>query len=327
MSAFSATAFARGGKAVALSVAFGIVLAFVPFLSVIAVPAMPIPVAYIASKHGMAAGLAASVVAGAICVVLTGLYAGLLVFLLAAVVGGGIGLGLRRGISQRNLFLSVAALFTVALALWAAVLLVNAGLGPVAATQRLTDTALVPARDIYIAIGMNEEEADSAANQAREFAEMIPYIIPATLLVLSLALSGATVTLARRAFDRLKQPFPRDYKFQNLRLHFSLAYLMIAGLLCELLTPYVPESYSSAVSLTGMNLLIASEALFFVQGLAIANFFLNLYRVSRPKRVGVYLGLILLQLVLSATSWVGLFDTWIDYRRRFGRKKTKGQAG
>ncbi|MEK7817122.1 MAG: DUF2232 domain-containing protein, partial [Actinomycetota bacterium] len=198
MSSFSTTALASGGKAVALSVIFGIALAFVPFLSIVAVPAMPIPVAYIASKQGMAAGLAASVAAGAICVILTGLYAGLLVFLLAAVVGGGIGLGLRKGISQRNLFLSVAALFTVALVLWALVLLANAGLGPVTATQKLTDSALVPARDMYIAIGMNEEEAQSAANQAREFAEIIPYIIPATLLVLSLALSGATVTLARR---------------------------------------------------------------------------------------------------------------------------------
>ena len=61
--------------------------------------------------------------------------------------------------------------------------------------------------------------------------------------------------------------------------------------------------------------------LFFIQGMAIASFFLWAYKVSRVKRVAVYICLVLLQLTLSLTSWMGLFDTWLDYRHRFIKKK------
>lgn len=327
MSTLSTTAVANGGKAVALSVVFGMVLAFVPFLSVVAVPAMPIPVAYITARHGMLAGLLASAATGALCTVLTGFFTGLLVFLLVAVVGAGIGLGLRAGLSQIWLFVSAAALFLVSMALWLGIVLLSAGMGPAAAIASVTDQALVPARDIYTALGMGEDRADEAVGQAREFASMLPYLMPAALLVLSLTLSGATIALARQIFNRLRQPFPRDFSFRHLRLHFTFAYVMIVGLLCELSVPYVPEAFASTASLVGMNLLIVSEALFFIQGMAIAYYFLCLYKVSRPRRIGVYICLILLQITLSLTSWLGLFDTWIDYRRRFGKKRSQGQPG
>lgn len=327
VSSLSTTALVSSGKAVALSVAFGMVLAFVPFLSIIAVPALPIPVAYIATKHGMPAGLLAGLMVGAACVALTGLIAGLLVLLLVLVVGVGTGMGLRRGVSQKGLFVAVMVFFMLALSLWSAALLLSTGLGPVSAVEDLTDKALVPARDFYVALGMGEEDAEAAAGQAREFASLLPYLMPAVLLVLSLTLSGATMAMARKVFERFSQPFPRGYEFRNLRLHFSLAYVMITGLLCELAAPYISGAYGTAVGIAGMNLLIVSETLFFVQGLAIAHFFLGRYRVSRPKRTVVYVCLILLQVTLSLTSWLGLFDTWVDYRRRFGRKKPKGQAG
>ncbi len=326
MSTYSRTALFDGGKAVALSLALGIVIAFMPLLSFIAVPAMPIPAAFITSRYGVAAGLAASFIVGVASIGLTGVYAGLLIFMLTAIAGIGAGVALRRGVSQFRLFVAVALTFSAALLLWLGALLLIIGQGPIEALQSITDAAAEPSRQFYQALGMSEQDIESTLTDARDFASVLPYLAPAVLLVVSIALSGASLALARRVFERLRQPFPRDFVFRDFRVHWGFAYAMIAGLLCQLLlmTPYTPEAYVSAVDLVGANLFIISTVLFFIQGMAVASFFLWAYKVSKVKRSVVYLCLILLQATMSLTSWMGLFDTWLDYRRRFIRKSLKG---
>lgn len=331
MSTDSRSALQDGGKAVAFSVALGVVIAFVPLFSIVAIPAMPIPAAFITSRHGFNAGLLVSLLTGTACMALTaplvGFAAGLLIFLLTAIAGLGGGLALRKGVTQFRLFVSTAAVFFAALLLWLAALLLLSGQGPVSAIESLVDATAEPSRQLYQAMGMNEQDVDEAITQAREFALMLPYLAPAVLLVVSIALSGANLALGRRVFEKLRQPFPRDFVFRDFRVHWVFAYAIIVGLLCQLLAPYAPEEYVSAVDFTGANLFIISEVLFFIQGMAIANFFLWAYKVARIKRLAVYFCLILLQLTLSLTSWMGLFDTWLDYRRRFIRKNLSGQIG
>lgn len=331
MSTDSRSALRDGGKAVAISVALGVVIAFMPLFSIAAIPAMPIPVAFITSRHGIGAGFLVSLLTGAACMALTapliGFAAGTLIFLLAAIAGLGGGLAMRKEVTQYRLFISTAAVFFAALLLWLAALLLISGQGPVSAVESLADATAEPSRQIYQAMGFNEKDVEEAIAQAREFALLLPYLAPAVLLVVSLVLSGVNLAFGRRVFARLRQPFPRDFVFRDYRVHWLFAYAMIIALLCEFLSPYAPEAYTSAIELVGANLFIISEVLFFIQGMAIANFFLWVYKVARVKRLAVYSCLILLQLTLSLTSWMGLFDTWIDYRRRFIRKNLSGQKG
>lgn len=317
MSTFTKPAVLDGAKAVGLSLTLGAVLAFFPLLFIAAAPLLPIPVAFITSRHGPALGLLASLLTGALALALTGFAPGLLVFTIVGLAGIGAGVCLRRGISQFRLFVSLAAIFCVAMLIWISSLLAMAGLGPVNAMQQISDEAVGPARELYISLGMSQEDADDIISQARDFAMSLPYVAPAILLVLSVTLSGASVAVARRVFERLRQPFPRDFTFRKLRLHFGFAYLMILGLVCELAAPYLPEAYGSPADMVGANLIIVTEAVFFIQGIAIASYFLWHYKASKGKKAIVYASLILLEITLSLTSWMGLFDTWIDYRRRF----------
>jgi uncharacterized protein YybS (DUF2232 family) len=324
MTTYSRTALFDSGKAVASSVALGVVIALVPLLSIIAVPALPIPVAFITSRYGVVAGLFVSLVTGAACMALTvplvGIYAGLLVFMLAAIAGVGAGLALRRGVSQFRLFVAMAAGFLATLILWLGATLLIIGEGPVTAMRGLADANAETSSQLYRAIGMNQQDVDAAVVQAHDFISTLPYLAPAVLLITSIVLSGANLALARRVFGRLSQPFPRDFVFRDFRAHWVFAYVFILGLLCQLLAPYAPEAYADAVDRVGANLYIVSEVLFFIQGMAIASFFLWAYKVSRVKGLAVYSGLVLLEVTLALTMWLGLFDTWLDYRRRFIKK-------
>lgn len=320
MSTFTRPAFIDGAKVVALSLTLGAVLAFVPVFSIAAAPLLPVPVALVITRHGVVLGIIASLVTGAMAFVLTGFAAGLLVFMLVGLAGVGAGICLKRGFSQFGLFVSMALMFFLLLFLWMGSLLAVAGVSPVSAMEMLADRTIEPTRELYLSLGMNQQDVDGIISDARNFVVALPYLAPALLLVLSVTLSGASVAVARRVFERLRQPFPRDFTFRNLRVHFGFAYMMITGMLCQLSAPYLPETYGQVAELAGANLLIITEVVFFVQGMAIASYFLWRHQVSKIKKSGVYAGLVLLQATLSLTSWLGLFDTWLDYRRRFDKR-------
>jgi len=324
MTTYSRATLFDSGKAVASSVALGIVIALVPVFSLIAVPAIPIPAAFITSRYGVMAGLLVSLVTGAACMALTlplvGVYAGMLIFMLTVVAGIGAGLALRHGFSQFRLFISMAAIFFVTLVIWLGATLLIIGEGPVTAMNNLADANVATSSQLYQALGMSQQDIDSAVADVHDFVSTLPYLAPAVLLVASIVLSGANLALARRVFERLRQPFPRDFVFRDFRAHWVFAYVFIIGLVCQLLAPYAPEVYADTVDRVGANLYIVSEVLFFIQGMAIASFFLWAYQASRLKRVAVFTALILLEAALSLTMWLGVFDTWLDYRRRFIKK-------
>lgn len=312
-----------------MSVALGIVMTFLFPLSIVAVPVMPIPAAFITSRHGVRAGLLVSLLTGLLCLGLTlplvGVYAGILIFMLTLVAGTGAGLALRMGISEFRLLIAMAAIFSVTLFLWLGSLLLIVGQGPVDALQSLVDYLAATSGDFYQSLGMSQEEIDVRITQARDFASALPYLAPAVILVMSIVFSSANVAIARRVFDRLSQPFPRDFAFRDFRVHWAFVYMLILGLLFQFLAPYASETYSFGLENVGANLYIVAEVLFFIQGIAIASFFLWAYKVSGVKRTAVYICLVMLELFLSLTSWMGLFDTWFNYRKRFIRKKLSGQ--
>lgn len=319
-------AIADGGKAAGLSLLLGLLLAFAPLFSLLALPLLPVPAACMAARHGAYAGALTGLVAALSCVPLAGLEFALLVLLLTALVGVGMGMAARTGMSLLKLFCLVAALFLVSMAVWFGVILAMANAGPVAAMHQATDEMLGSTRGIYIDMGMDEQAADELLGRVREFTELLPYLMPGIMLIASILLSGSALAVAGRAFKRLGQPFPGDFRFADFRLHFIFAYGMIAGLLCELIASQLGEDYGFTVSLVGKNLLMVAQMLFFIQGLAIAHFLLSYRRVGRGKRVLVFGLLALMEVLLSLVSWLGLFDTWFDYRKRFSARSTERQA-
>ncbi|MFA6000573.1 MAG: DUF2232 domain-containing protein [Thermoleophilia bacterium] len=314
-------------KAIAASTGLGIAIAFMPLLAVVAVPALPVPVAYITSRHGFLSGFIVSLLAGAVCMGLTapllGVYAGLLIVMVLMLAGIGGGFAINRGMPQLRLFMFMAAIFFVTLFLWLGALLLITGNGPVSATNAMFDMAVEPSRQLYQSMGMSEQDIDSNISDARDFASSLPYMAPALVLLASLLFSGVNMAIARWSFERLGRPFPKDFIFRDFRAHWAFAYVFIFGLLCQLMVPYAPDTYSYALELTGANLYIVTSVLFFIQGLAVASFFLRAYKVTRVKQVAVYTVLILLEALMSLTMWMGLFDTWLDYRHRFGKNKTR----
>ncbi|MCL2670151.1 MAG: YybS family protein, partial [Syntrophaceae bacterium] len=69
----------------------------------------------------------------------------------------------------------------------------------------------------------------------------------------------------------------------------------------------------------GMNIVILCSLLYFFQGLAIATYLFKARRVPVALRWVFYILLAIQQYLAILVIAVGLFDLWVDFRRRIGK--------
>ncbi|GAB4261447.1 MAG: YybS family protein [Thermoleophilia bacterium] len=324
MNGFSTGAVSEAGKAAALAVVLSMAAVYVPPLALLLLPALPLPVGFVTMRRGLRVGLAAAVATSALGLLFAGVSEGLTAVLFAGVLGVLVGtvLGWRWSFSPTLLVVTAGA--GLVIAGWTAALWIITGLDQ-AQLSKLVDESLAAAAEVYRGLGVAEATVSQATAQVREWLRLVPYVLPAALGIGGLILGAASLGLAAAVFPRVGEPLAGDLRFAEFRLHWSMAYGFIGGLALLLVAPSF-GARSEAARLVGLNLLMFFETLFFVQGLAVAHWFVVTRGMSGGKRVVVYGVALLGQMSLQLTSWAGLLDTWFDYRKRFpprgpGRKK------
>ena len=99
-------------------------------------------------------------------------------------------------------------------------------------------------------------------------------------------------------FPRVGQPLGRQLAFSRFRLHWSLAYGFIVGLALLVVARVRPDP--EVVRMIGLNLLLFFQTLFFLQGLAVAHWFVVTRKIEGGARTLLYLAVVLAQVVAAA---------------------------
>jgi uncharacterized protein YybS (DUF2232 family) len=320
---FSTPAISEAGKAIALAVVLTLVVGFMPLVGVILMPALPLPLAFVTLRRGVVVGLSGAAGTGVLCAV-TGLSTGLLGLLMAGLVGVLIGWIFRKGWGFSRSLLMAGVGAAGALVVYTAVvfLLTGMGLDEIARTR---DESLAAASELYVKMGMDEAVVEQTVEQVRATLDVLPYLAPSILVVSGVFLAAVVLGLAAVIFPHVGETRVKRLSFMELRLHWSLAYGFIAGLALMLISSSLGERQDEA-RLVAWNLLIITQALFFLQGLAVAQWFVVSRRMSVGGRVAVYGAAIVGQLLIQLTSWAGLLDTWLDYRKRFAPAPPAGDG-
>lgn len=329
MSESSRPALLDGGKAVGICAAIGAMIGFVAreglpleavAFTLMLLPFLPVPVALFTARHGATAGIVAGLVIGSLCTtwtVLSGTTLGLLVFMFAAVGGVFAGIGFRNGVSIYRMLVMSMVLFLGMLLIWFGAFAFNSGTGPLETIEDMAADFADQTGGFYEAIGVVQGSPEEITSDLREGALLST---PAWVVIVSGLMAIIMVSVSRLAFRTMKQAFPGDIRFSELRLHFGFVYLFI-GSLAFLLAAYIldgsPAEWSEGI---GQNLMLVSSALFFIQGLAIASWFLRRRKASGAMKAGVYFSLGLLEGFFSLVSFVGIFDVFMDFRKRYGEK-------
>ncbi|MGE3539409.1 MAG: DUF2232 domain-containing protein [Candidatus Tectimicrobiota bacterium] len=159
---------------------------------------------------------------------------------------------------------------------------------------------------------MQEGDDEQLTALVAALPQLVVTVLPALLVISHVFTHGCNYMLVRRYGQRSQPPIvvdPEDITCWRASDH--VVWVFVASGVA-LLTPH------DTVSLIGINVLLLTLAIYFLQGLAIALFWGR--RVPLPVSMQCALaGIILLlagPLCLMLCTVAGLFDLWVDFRRQ-----------
>jgi uncharacterized protein YybS (DUF2232 family) len=153
----------------------------------------------------------------------------------------------------------------------------------------------------------------------RQLVDIVPYLTPGLLGMAAILLAACSLGLAYWIFPRFREKIAVKFSLSGFRMHWASAYTSIIGL-ALLLFAARDEAWSTAVMYVGINILLVSQTLFFVQGLAVVRWFAVKRQMPRGSAAALCIAAVLGQAICQLTGLVGLFDTWLDYRKRYALK-------
>ncbi len=294
-----------------------LIVALIPFVGPVVIVMTPLPIVYFFSRLGRVGGAAALAVAFFTASALLGLMgqsASITVLAMICFTGAVLAEVLHRRYSVEKTFLiaSLAVFFC--------------GAGVVLAVSFLSNAAPWHILQHYVQGIMDEhlrlsEQLSISADQialirenTREITEFFIVVFPA------LALSGAVLTVwmnvlaVRSLLRRQGDGLPALGDLSLWKAPEGLVWVLIAAGVTMLLPFDVIDSI-------GLNILIVCCLLYLLQGLAIVSFFFQRKRVPPLLRWLFYLLIAVQQYMVILVIAFGLFDLWVDFRKRIAGVK------
>jgi len=304
----------QGGAVLTFTFLF---VALIPFVGPLVLILTPLPILYYSSRLGRLRGLtvlAFSILAAYVILDLAAHRANLSVLFMIGFTGVLLSEVLKRNFSvEKTLLLASSALFCCG----AAFVLYHAfrsGIAPWRMVETHVARVIEENIKLYAQMNISDEQVQMIRESAPQLTLFFAGIFPA------LGLSGIALTVwvnllaGRRLFQASGVAFPDFGDLAAWKAPERLVWIVIiaGGML------FVPLE---GITTVGMNLLIVSGLIYLLQGLAIAAFFFRQKQVPKMFRLLFY-GLILVQqYMLIVIIAFGLFDLWVDFRKRIKEVK------
>ena len=291
-----------------------LIVALIPFIGPVAVILTPLPILYYCSRLGRRSGLtvlAVSLLATYGILVLMGQGANLPILFMIGFTGVLLSEVLKRHLSvEKTVLLASLALCgcVAGLVLYHAF---RAGISPWQALELYVAGIVQENIKLYAQLNISADQIQLVRENAPQITHLLTAIFP------SLALSGTAFTVwinllaGRLLFRKSGIPFPDFGDLAAWKAPDRLVWALIASGIMVML----PLEGSTIV---GMNLLILCCLAYLFQGLAIAAFFFRQKRVPAVFRWLFYALLLIQQYMLIFVIAFGLFDMWVDFRKRIG---------
>lgn len=150
--------------------------------------------------------------------------------------------------------------------------------------------------------------------------EVLLQQVPSAIVIVLILALGLGLIFERRVFSWLN--LPREKVASQLKLlEYRLPdYFIWVAMIAFLLT--MVSFGGKAIAILAVNILNVAIVLYFFQGLAVLEVFLNSVKAGLFSRVLTYI--ILVGQLMFVLSIVGLVDYWVDFRARLRRTKAAG---
>ena len=304
----------QGGVILTLAFLFA---AAVPHVGPIALIVAPLPVLYFHTRLGRKNGLtvlAVSLTAAYVILSLARQSPNLAVLLMIGFTGVLLSEVLKRRFSVEKTFaISSLALFGCAAGFFL-YYAVRSGVTPWRMVEIYVSGIVQENIKLYSQLNLSEEQIQLIRQSAPEIAAVFTGIFPAMTLAGFIFTVWFNLLVGRRLFQINALPFPDFGDLAAWKAPERLVWLLIAA-------GGMVMAPVEGFGLVGANILILCGVVYLFQGLAIASFFFREKRVPAMIRWLFYLLILIQQYMLILVAALGLFDMWVDFRKRIGRMK------
>ncbi|MCL4426033.1 MAG: YybS family protein [Firmicutes bacterium] len=334
----------EGALFAAVSVVLGLVGYFVPVTALVLMAFWPVPVALVYIRHDFRTAFLTVLVTGLVLATVIGAVEALLFVLASGSMGLALGFSLRRRLSgigtitvldqdgqvwvmedRRRLsgigtitVMAGAALFSmVASGLLSYYLL---GVNLLQMQDQIFEET-IKGLALYERLGLSPEMVQTMRDRWLEARDAARLLLPSMAVLASFVLSYIDLAAASPIMKRFGFEPPVLPSFKEWRMPRFFAYLYLLGFLLILGKHYLPLPWLDPA---GTNLVYFLSISFILQGVAVAYYFLSRWNLSKPLRVVLLVYALFIPVLAQILSWLGLFDTIIDYRRMAEERQNRG---
>jgi uncharacterized protein YybS (DUF2232 family) len=182
------------------------------------------------------------------------------------------------------------------------------GLGPSEMITTLIKEQLQPTVQLYRDLSATVENGGGTDGYVDIFVKTLIRIYPSLMVIGMGLVIWFNVMLAGPVFKRLGLSYPRFQPGDRWQAPEKLIWLLIIAGFGSLLA-------TGTLQIAAINFLIVLAVVYFFQGLSIAIFYLNKYKLPSILKIIFYFLVIIQQFFMLLLAILGVFDQWVDFRR------------
>jgi len=307
-------ALVEAGKFSALTLIFALLSLVLPVFSFVTVPLCAVPTVIVSVRHGFKYGILTAVVASFLVSVFVEPASALSLFFIILF------LGLSQGIAIRKNYSIPAVVFVGLVGAAIAVILITilayylSGVNLFYEQIKIFKESIAAQEQLVLRYGLNKEDIAAQQRLLNQIVDSFSRIMPAVVVMISGWLSSLCGFISYQVLRRLGFKLSKVVNFKKLQMPWFFSWGYLIGLAASLFYKSF-GGYSEVILTVGMNLLLVFGIIFFIQGLAVAFYFFEKYKLSFGGKMLFFIFAVFIQIMFQGLTWLGLFDTWFNYRK------------
>ncbi len=285
----------------------------IPVVGMLLIFLSPVPLAILEMRHDLRRGFMALLVGSLLVLIIEGPIQGLSY----ALGFSALGLALGRIIELKRSAVEILAwgsLVSLACKLALAVIMFQVtGLNP----MNLDVSGMEKTLDMMLRLPVGLEQAAAMKQQIEAMMKVLPLIVPATLILVSIIDTLLCYWITGRVVRRLNHmDLPHLPPFTGWRFPVSVLWAFMGALLCMVLGARDPRF--AFLTRVGLNLQVLSQFIFVLQGMSLAAWFMNRAGWGKTLRNFVLVLVFLIPMLSTLANYAGIFDMCWDFRSHIG---------
>jgi len=307
-------ALVEAGKLSALTLILAFLSLVLPVFSFITIPLCAVPTIIIYVRHGFKYGILTAITAGFIIAIFMGPSSAIFMFLIILMLGVSQGAAIRKDFSVFGVIFVGLLGVALAMVLMALLTYYISGINVFSEQLKIFKESISMQDKLYLKYGLSKEEIASQKHFLSTIAESLAQVFPAVIVVLSGWISAFCCLISSKVLKRLGLKQPKVISLKKLQVPWFFSWGYLVGLAASFFHRSL-GAYSEIVLTMGINLLLVFGMIFLIQGFAIALYFLDKHKLSFGVKTVILLLTVFIQITFQGLTWLGLFDTWFNYRK------------